>query len=125
MFCTNLLFLAYWAEKGGTLGLHYADDARCAALQAGLAGALINAVFILIIARLVVGGAIGAVAERGSLMPYGFFQDFLHGGADCRPVAGFQFVAGPGRVDACAGAIIPRHINFLRRIGHVDRAGPL
>ena len=102
VFCTNLLFLAYWAEKGGSLGLHYTDDLGRAALQTGLAGALVNAVFILIIARFVVGGAIGAVAERGSLMAYGLFQDFLHGCADCRPVARFQFIAGPGRVDACA-----------------------
>ena len=97
-----MLALANGAEKGGTLGLYYADDFGSAALQAGLAGALVNAVFILVIARFVMGGAIGAVAERGSLMPDGLLQDFHHGCADSRPVARFQFVAGPGRVDACA-----------------------
>jgi hypothetical protein len=56
--------LADGAEKRGALGLHYANDLGFAALQAGLAGALINTVFVLKIARLVVGGAVGAVAER-------------------------------------------------------------
>ena len=74
------LTLAAWAEKCRPLGLHYADNLCFAALQALLAGALVDAMLVLKIARLVVGGAVGAVAEGGALMADGFFEHFLHGG---------------------------------------------
>ena len=54
--------LADWAKERGTLGLDYADDVGLAALQAALAGALIHAMLVLKIARLVVGGAVRAIA---------------------------------------------------------------
>jgi hypothetical protein len=122
-----MLSLANWAEKGGPLGLHYADDNALGALQARVAGALINAVFILEIARLVVSGAVSAVAERGTLMPDGLVQYFLQGGMDGCPVAWFQFVAGLSRVDARTvqyfGGVQISHTgqSMLVHHGHFDR----
>jgi hypothetical protein len=98
----HLLALANGAEKGGTLGLHDADYLGRAALQTGVTGALIYAVFVLIISRFIAGDAIGAVAERGALMTDGLSQHFSRCGVDGRPVARFQFIAGLRRVDARA-----------------------
>jgi len=96
----HLLALANGAEKGGTLGLHDADYLGRAALQTGVTGALIYAVFVLIISRFIAGNAIGAVAERGALMPDGLLQHFSHRGVDGCPMAGLQFIAGLRRMDA-------------------------
>ena len=53
------------------MGLHDADDLGRAALQAGLAGALVNAEFVLIPGHFAGARFIDAVGERRSVALYG------------------------------------------------------
>jgi hypothetical protein len=92
--------LAVGTIKRRPLGLHDANDQGAAALDAGLASAVIDTVVVLIAAGLIEGVAVRAVGQCGAFVLDGEVQDFEHAGVNVGPLVGFEQVATLGGMDA-------------------------
>jgi hypothetical protein len=78
--------LAIWAKESGALRLDNAENPRVLALQAELAGPLIDTVLILISPRFASDSPVSAVGQRRSLMRNGFLKHGQHGGVESPPI---------------------------------------
>ena len=92
--------LALLTKECCPLGLDDADDGCLFAAWAGFAFAVINAVFVLITARVVEGVAIGSVRKRRALVLDRQGKDFEHVLMDQRPAFLADSIAAGLRVNA-------------------------
>ena len=76
--------------KRRPLSLNNANDGGAAALEALLAGAVIDAVVALVAAGLIEGVAVGAVGKSRTFVLDGKVQDFEHPGVNGGPLIGFE-----------------------------------